>query len=328
MNHYKHLTIEEREKLFFFAAKGENLSRIAKRLGRSRSTIYREYARNANRKAEYLPSTAQQQYEMRRQRCRRRTKLQDPEILALVKDRILNHQWSPEQIAGWLRLNREEQYISYTTIYRAIYAGMFDTPQHRSQHQKGGMRKHLRHKGKRRHTKDFNDRRGKTSIDHEIDERPQEANDRSRIGDWEADTVAGKLGGPCLITLVDRKSGYLLCKKVPNKKPKEVAEGMIELLKSVPCKSVTPDRGHEFDHYRDVTAELGVLFYFARPHHPWQRGTNENTNGLLREYFPKQTDLSNISDDWIQCKVRELNLRPRKRLGFKSPLDIFLLHLT
>ena len=332
MSHYIHLTLIEREKLLFFAGMGYSAGQISKELGRSRSTIYRELKRNSKKTTGYWPAEAQKRYEKRRKRCRRRKLLEQPALYELVKDKFLNHQWSPEQIAGRLALEGSPFRISYNTIYRAIYAGMFDSPKHRPIPHKKGMKRYLRHKGKPRKAKNRTDRRGKIPISHTIAERPKEANERSRIGDWEADTVAGKLGGACLITLVDRKSGYLLCKKASSHSSPLIADGMVELLKPVPHHTITPDRGPEFGRHEQVTKAIGgTQFYFALPHHPWQRGSNENTNGLLREYFPKSTNLANISDALIQAKVTELNLRPRKRFKYRTPFEVFstnLLHLT
>ena len=327
MSQYKHLTLIEREKLLLFAARGFNAIQIARLLGRSRSTIYRELKRNASKATGYLPANAQKRYEKRRKRCRRHKLLENDTLYELVKDKFLNHQWSPEQIAGRLALEGSAYRISYNTIYRAIYAGMFDTPEHRPLHGKKGMKRHLRHKGKPRKTKNRTDRRGKITISHTIAERPEEATERSRIGDWEADTVAGTLGGAYLITLVDRSSGFLLCEKVLKRSPELVAEGMIKLLKPVPYHTVTPDRGSEFGKHEKVTEALhGTQFYFALPHHPWQRGTNENTNGLLREYFPKGKDLTNVSDALIHAWRKNLCKRfstkvkngAMKRGGFRS----------
>ena len=193
------------------------------------------------------------------------------------------------------------------------------------------MIRRLRHRGKPRKTKNPDSRRGKMAISHSIEERPEEANVRSRFGDWEADTVQGKARGPRLVTLVDRKSRYLLCKKVPTERMDEVAQAMIDCLEGYPCESITPDRGKEFSRHGRVTEATGAEFYFALPRHPWQRGTNENTNGLLREYFPKKTNLANVSDQEVQVVEDKLNHRPRKCLGYLSPFEVLFqipLHLT
>lgn len=211
--------------------------------------------------------------------------LDDPELYRYVKERFLEDQWSPEQISGRIKLEGSQYKISYNTIYRAIYAGQFDE-KNLSHGNRGAVRK-FRHRGKRRHTNDYEERRGKIQISHPISERPKEAEERSRLGDWEADTVAGKAGKACLVTLADRKSRYLPGGKSVAKKVDPVNEVIIRSLKGQFLESITPDRGKEFAKHNLVTEELDqVQFYFPLPHHPWQRGTSENTNGLLREYFP------------------------------------------
>ena len=149
---------------------------------------------------------------------------------------------------------------------------------------------------------------------------------------WEGDTVAGVKGKACLVTLVDRKSRYLVGGKADAKKADAVNAVMIQALQNEPLRSITPDRGKEFAKHAEVTAALDqVQFYFPLPHHPWERGTNENTNGLLREYFPKGKDLSDIPDSYIQKKFDELNKRPRKCLGYRTPFEVYhskVLHLA
>ena len=329
MCHYKHLTLEEREKILFFSAKEYSVTEIAKELGRNKSTISRELKRNREA-SQYLPSKAQQNYAKRRKACRPHKRLANPELLQLVREKFLEHQWSPEQIAGRLALEHHKTIISYVTIYRAIYSGMLDTGR-RSHGSRGVIRK-LRHRGKPRHSKQYEEHRGKIKISHDISQRPAGAANRSRRGHWEGDTMAGVKGKACLVTLVDRKSRYLIGGKADAKKADAVNAVMIQALQNEPLRSITPDRGKEFAKHAEVTAALDqVQFYFPLPHHPWERGTNENTNGLLREYFPKGKDLSDISDSYIQEKFDELNKRPRKCLGYRTPFEVYhskLLHLA
>lgn len=323
MSHYNHLTIKEREKLMSFRAKGFSITQIAQELGRHKSTISRELRRNS-KEEDYSPSAAQDNYKQRRQHCKAQKKLSNADLYQFVKDKFLVHQWSPEEISGRLKYESGNQCISTTTIYRAIYAGLFDTEdQKRSKGNRGAIRK-LRHHGKTRHTKGYQENRGKIKISHEICERPICANERKRIGDWEADTVVGKRDKACLLTLVDRKSRFLLSAKANAKRSLDVNKTMISCLKGEIVQTITPDRGKEFAKHHLVTEELdGVQFYFPLPHHPWQRGTNENTNGLLREYFPHGKDLTDIDDAYIQSKVDELNKRPRKCLGWKTPYEVY-----
>lgn len=331
MSHYKHLTLSEREKLMYFLAKGYSMRRIARELGRSASTISRELKRNTS-KGEYLPVKAEARYHKRRKKCRREKLLTNIRLYALVWDKFLNHQWSPEQIAGRLKLENYPYQISYRTIYRAIYSGMFDVSRKREPDGVHTAKRKLRHKGKPRRGKDYVEKRGQLTIPHTILERPEAAETRSRLGDWEADTVLGGKKGPCLLTLVDRRSRLLICRKLSRRSSKELAEAAIQALQDHPLETITPDRGTEFRYHERVTEGLGgVQFYFSLPHHPWQRGTNENTNGLLREYFPKGQDLTDVTQEAVQRVEDELNHRPRKILGYKTPAEIhfsILLHLT
>ena len=325
---YNHLSIFEREKILIYLTQGLSICQIAKQLGRSKSTISRELARNPG---EYLPSKAQANYHKRRKNCRAHKLLENPELLALVKKLFLDSHWSPEQIANRLKLEEYPIQISYKTIYRAIHSGMFDTSaQKRSTGNRGAIRK-LRHKGKPRKPKGYVSNRGKIPISHELKERPVEANERSRFGDWEADTIVGFNRKSGLLTLVDRKSRFLICRKLSRLGSKEVETAMIEALRGQALQSITPDRGREFQLHVNITKELGVEFYFPPPHQPWARGTNENTNGLLREYFPKGYDFNKLGDKDLQAVVEQLNRRPRKCLGYKTPAEVYFstpLHLA
>lgn len=325
---YNHLSITEREMLLIHLTQGLSICAIAKLLGRNKSTISRELARNADN---YLPSKAQARYKRRRKKCRPHKLLENPELFALVKKLFLERHWSPEQIAARLKLENYPIQISYKTIYRAIYAGMFDTPeQKRSEGNRGAIRK-LRHRGKPRRPKGYVSNRGKIPISNELGERPVEANERSRFGDWEADTIVGFNRKSGLLTLVDRKSRFLFAEKLTRLGSKEVKTAMIKALDGQPVHSITPDRGREFQLHGEVTAALGVPFYFPPAHQPWQRGTNENTNGLLREYFPKGYDFNTITDEQLQAVVDQLNHRPRKCLGYRTPAEVYfstMLHLA
>ena len=217
---------------------------------------------------------------------------------------------------------------SNSAEYSAIHSGILN-PDGTSP--KYVLRK-LRHHGKRRHKKGTKECRGKFVISHAIEERPASAENRSICGHWEADTVVGKQGKACLVTLVDRKSRYLLGGKARRKTAAAVNQVMGESLWGQPHLSVTPDRGKEFSKNVQLSEELDhVPFYFPAPHQPWKRGTNENTNGLLREYFQKGKDITNIPEEYIQRKFHELNLRPRKCLGYKTPYEVYfskVLHLV
>lgn len=327
MCHYNHLTLIEREKIMVFRSLGYSITNIGKKLNRSKSTISREIRRNYS-EGTYQAAIAQKEYKERRLACRPHKRLDDPELLSFVKDKIFNHQWSPEQVDKRLVLERHHTVISYSTIYRGIQSGYFGDEELPV---RAVLRK-LRHHGKKRHKKGTEEHRGKIKISNDIKDRPSGAENRSRRGHWEADTVIGKAGKACLVTLVDRKTRFLLGGKAEAKTADAVNKVMIEALKNEPLKSITPDRGKEFSKHEDVTAELDkVKFYFPLPHQPWQRGTDENTNGLLREYFPKGQDITDVPAEYIQQVYDEINHRPRKCLGYKTPYEAYYsktLHLT
>ena len=203
--------------------------------------------------------------------------------------------------------------MSFSTIYRYIYRHLLPNI---------SSEKNLRRRGKFQRP----DKAMYNSVkpDRYIHEWSDVIKKRQRIGDWEGDTVAGKASGPCLVTLADRMSRFLISRKAAKKNSMHVRDIMIQCLEGQPLHSITPDRGKEFARHAEVTDALNnVQFYFPQPHQPWQRGTNENTNGLLREYFPKGSDLSKYSDEQIQNKVDELNKRPRKCLGYRTPYEVY-----
>lgn len=336
MSHYKHLTIEEREKLYLLKGQGKSICEIGRELNRSASTISRELKRGHSWRHPYTPSAAQYRYKQRRKHCGPKRILSNEPFRKQIQRLIEDQQWSPEQIANRLKLEGSPLQISYTSIYRAIHAGVFDPPGGKSH-----MRKEyrfvckLRHKGKKQKKSGMKQRQGKYSEANKLRDRPEEANQRTCIGHWEADTVAGAKGKACLVTITDRRSRYLLAAKASSKTSEAVKEKMIELLGALPpsaVRTITPDRGSEFAQYEAISAAVyHSVFYFPPPHAPWERGTNENTNGLIREYLPKNKDMTDVSDKFIYDFVYKMNHRPRKCLGWRSPYEIFtglVLHLT
>ena len=328
---YTHLTIEERECLLILLKNGKNITEISKLMGRSKSTISRELKRNSTPEG-YSCLQADAKYHERRKQCRRHRLFENEAMKAKVLELFLERQWSPEQIANRLKIEGSSFQVSYSTIYRAIYDHTLEpAPLPRCQR---GLARQLRHKGRTRHKKGHEENRGKFPVSHSIQERPQEADERKVIGYIESDTMLGKHASECLVTNVDMASRFLIAKKVPKKQSILVSNCMIEMFKEFPkgvIKSFTPDRGNEFKKHALVTKELGVEFYFPPAHAPWYRGSNENTNGLLREYFPKGFDFSRVTDDEIQQIVLTLNTRPRKCLNWKTPFELFFnksLHLT
>lgn len=334
MSHYKHLTIEERESLYLLKGQGYSVRRIAAALGRSASTVSRELGRNKRSHRPYSPSAAQRRYVQQRKRCGRKRILVDTWKREQIRHYIQDLHWSPEEIEHRLCLEDSPFQISCTTIYRAISAGLYD-PKQKYVRKDGRFSRFLRRKGKKRRKNGHENKQGKYQIEHTISQRPAEAEQRLEPGHFEADTVSGKHGSGCILTLVDRYSRFLLARRLPCAEAVAVQTAMVELLGALPPekrKTVTPDRGREFARYQAVEQALtGITFYFADPHAPWQRGTNENTNGLLREMFPKYSDFSAFSDAFLDDFVFLMNFRPRKCLDWRAPFEIFfgsLLHLT
>lgn len=320
---YKHISVEEREDIMCLRAEGKGVREIARRLHRDKSTVSRELSRNgcpaASRpRRAYRASAAQRRYELRRLLCRRRRRLADPALLSLVQSLVVGRRWSPEQVAGRIALERGAAAVSASTIRRAIGRRDLDTPDLRL----AGVRasSSLRRGGRRRRRR--GDRRGDIPVPHELAERPAEASDRSRLGDWEADTVVGRGGGPCLVTMVDRRSGLLVGGRARARTKDAVADVEVAALSGQPARTVTPDRGKEFAGWGRVTEATGAEFYLCAAHHPWEKGCVENANGLLRQYFPKGTDFSAVADEEVLAVYDELNRRPRKRLGWLTPWEV------
>lgn len=319
---YTHFTTEERESLVRYQAAGLKQSEMARRLKRSQSSISRELRRNGEADGRYSGSAAEEKYRQRRKRCVRKRLLDDPMRNKLVTEKLLEY-WSPEQIAGRLNVSRAELRVSYSTIYRAIHAGRLEI-----------SKKCLRRKGRRASPHD-EETRGRLHGHKTIHERPRAADTRSQFGHWEGDTLQGAQGKGAVATFVDRRSGFLVACLLPNRKAKVLAQAQCAAFAAFPpslLRSFTVDNGNEFFDYKDVEQRLGTKQFFADPGCPGQRGLNENTNSLLRQYFPKKFDFSTISPRQLQVVVNSLNTRPRKRLGFRSHNDCFprqrLLHFT
>lgn len=301
---YTHITREERYQIYALKKAGHKQNEIAEVLERSESTISRELKRNSGRRG-YRPKQAHSK-SMERQAINARTI--DNATWQFAQDRLLE-QWSPEQISGHAAISPE-------TVYQRVYADK----------KSGGLLwKNLRCQKQRRKRYGKAERRGTIPNRLSIDDRPSIVESRSRIGDWEADTVIGKSHRQAIVSIVERKTGFTLIRKVERKTASAVSLAMIGLLKPHRKKvlTITSDNGKEFSGHEEIAKKLKADFYFAHPYSSWERGTNENTNGLIRQYFPKNRDFTTITQQEIDTAMERLNNRPRKRLGYKTPSQVF-----
>lgn len=310
---YKQLTSEQRYTISVLLQKKFSLSFIAETIGVSVSTVSREINRNSNEKGIYNCHLAIL-------RARRRNsnnpgnRSVKPYVRSRVFELIRHEQWSPEEVSGWLR--REEGIkVSKSTIYNWIAAS--------SPHHKDNIRKHLRHGEHKGRTSNMS---GSALISNRvsIDERPVEADGRS-IGDWEMDTIVGKNGKGAIVTLVDRKSCYMLMEKLETgKQTVPLAHAVVRLLREsqLPVRTITTDNGSEFAAHEIIARELGTTVYFAHPYSSWEKGAIENMNGLIRQYIPKKTNFKGISKGMIKHIIEKLNNRPRKKNQFQKPKDM------
>ena len=304
---YQHLSQIERYQIFTLMKTGQNQTQIAQFLGRSKSTISREVRRNRGLRG-YRPAQAQRHCEVR-SLCSRNARRICPEVWQEATSQI-SMQWSPEQVAGKLP-------VSHEALYQRIYADKVSG---------GGLWKNLRcQKKRRKRYASGHDRRGQIIGRRPISARPAHVESRRRIGHWEGDTVIGAGHQHAIVSLVERKSGYAVLAKVGHKTADLVSAAIIKGLTPLAAavKTITFDNGKEFAGHADIDEALGSHSYFAEPYSSWQRGSNENLNGLIRQYVPKKRPLSTVTDQEIKMIQDRLNHRPRKRLGFKTPHEVF-----
>jgi IS30 family transposase len=309
---YRQITYAERYTLGLLRRQGLSPAAVARVLGRHRSTIVREVRRNRTRHdGGYRPQLADWYARGRRSRSRRNRR-----FTAAEWDRVealLRREWSPEQVAGWLRRHRLLA-ISHETIYRYIWA---------DKRYGGTLYLHLRgaRKQRRKRYRSY-DSRGRLAGKRPITARPAAVEERTQVGHWEVDTMLGAgQAGPCVLSLVERKTGYVLLGKLRRRTTSEVNRRATQLIRHQrrPVRTITADNGTEFHGYAALERTTGTRFYFATPHHAWERGTNENTNGLLRQYLPKGQSMDNLTQHDCNRIATKLNRRPRKRLGFRTP---------
>ena len=315
---YQHLSIEEREELARLSLLGVPQSEIARGLDRDRSTIWRELRRNGQ-EGEYQAYRAQVQARRRRKKAKAPWKLEYEPLKRYVKAKLLLA-WSPEQIAGRLRVDfpRDERMrISHETIYGWVWA---------DKREGGDLWLHLRQsRRKNRKRRSGRELRGSMPGRVGIEARPAVVEKRKRFGDWESDTVVGSNQRGALGTHVERKSGYLLAVKLPDKKAPTFTRRTVRAFRSdpeLPRETMTVDNGKEFADFKNLEVELGVSVYFARPYHSWERGLSENTNGLIRQFIPKTADLRKLSKRDLDKVTDLINNRPRKRHGYRSPVEV------
>ena len=323
---YQHFSVEERESLQYMWWERKSVRAMAKALNRSPSSVSRELKRNfPEQREQYTSRLAHVRALVKRKSRGRHDRLKNEAIRAYVVNH-LKEGWSPEQISGRIKIDLQQK-ISHEAIYQYIYARV----------RSGGMLKdgledlriYLRRKRKRRLGKGFRaTKRVRLLPGRLIDTRPNIVEKRARIGDWESDTVESCSHKPGINTLVDRKTGFVLITKLGSKTSVSTAEAVTKRLDGLPAHTITTDNGSENQNWKLVESITGAQWYFANPYHSWERGTNENTNGLIREYFPKKTDFTRIPEEEICMAERKLNTRPRKRLNFLTPLESFSVALA
>lgn len=331
------LSLEEREEIFAGVMRGDSIRQIARCLGRTPSTVQHELRRNMPRQLyrprhanpgrprttpwEYRPSLAQRRAEVSARRPKPAKLASNPELRSLVQAK-LTRRLSPEQAAAELKRefpSRAEMWVSHETIYQSIYV-----------QGRGALRRELAvclrtGRALRRPQRSAEQRRGRIPGLVSISERPAEVEDRAVPGHWEGDLVIGRSGKSAVGTLVERKTRFLMLLRLPHgQSASDVEEAMLAATKRLPqmfWKSLTWDRGREMTRHAQITLATGLQIYFCDPAKPWQRGSNENTNGLLRQYFPKGSDLSDYTQEDLDTVAAEMNSRPRKTLGWETPAE-------
>jgi IS30 family transposase len=315
------LTFAEREEIALFKAAGDSVRLIAERVGRSPSTISRELRRNADPRGGYRATSAHALAWERAARPKP-AKLATNLVLRSKVEHDLKKRYSPEQIAGRLRVEfpgQPEMWVSTETIYQSLYV-----------QSRGALRRELTAclrtgRALRHPSRHAGQRKNRIPDMINISERPPEAADRAVPGHWEGDLIIGKRNLSAIGTLVERTSGYTMLLHLPDGyRPEQVRDALAAKIKTLPealRRSLTWDQGPEMRDWKMVRVDAGIEIFFCDPHKPWQRGTNENTNGLLRQYFPKGTDLSVHDSSMLDGVADELNDRPRKRLGFRKPIE-------
>lgn len=317
---YKHLSLEEREKLYALNGQGLSLREIGKRLKRSDTTLGRELKRNAKYGVEYIPCRAQRLSDKRGWRQRYKAPLKKPLIFLYVREHLREDRWSPDVIAGRLKLDHPGESISYETIYRYIYSKRMRRYEY-WQYLTLGRRKRMK-KGGRRVRSEYS---GKIPGSVSIDLRPQAVNDRVEAGHWETDNVIGKqTDKSALSTTVERIILLTLVDKLVDRSARVKTDAVVKRLSKFPedlRKTITQDNGAENSYHQEIADKLSLDVFFCHSYASWEKGTNENTNGRLRRYIPKGVSIDEITEDQVKEVERKLNSTPRKKLGYLTPYE-------
>jgi len=317
-NMAKQITSDQRNEIYALKRAGHKQKDIARLLHKDPSSISRELKRNRNEVGRYLARPAKLKTKKRRINANKRfKKIENDEALRRYVVKKLKKYWSPEQIAGRWNRQYKEKHIGKDSIYKFVYEKRKD------------LIKYLRcQKGKyrRRYGTRLREKQREEQKKRRIDQRPEIINFRQRIGDWEGDTIRGQGNSGHLLTNVERKSGYLVSAKLDRATVENVNDFTIKYFRNIPRGkrlSITYDNGSEFSGYDIIEEQLGMTAYFAFPYHSWERGTNENTNGLMRQFFPNKSRFDNITKEHLSEVVRLINNRPRKRLKYLTPHEVF-----
>lgn len=315
---YRQLTSHDRYILAALKKQGLSIQQIAKNLGFHRSTIYRELQRNSCHHTDgaYRPSKAERRTRARRSRSRRNHHYGDADF-SIVRH-FLRKKWSPEQIVGHIRrFELMQRRMSHETIYQYVWCDKANG---------GRLWTYLRQSPKQRRKRyRAYDSRGRMADKRHISERPSSVESRRTKGHWEIDTVMGHGSTDCIVTLVERKTGFVQIGKLKDRTTASLNKRTLALINRHPktFKTITADNGTEFHQYRHIEKQSAVRFYFATPHHSWERGSNENTNGLIRQYLPKGQSMRKLTQQQCDVIASNLNSRPRKRLNYKTPEECF-----
>ena len=312
---YHQLTRDKRCQLYTLMKRGDSIPSIAKELGVHPSTLYRELKRNSGKRG-YRYHQANETSEKRRRNASNQNSKMKPEVIGVIEEKLLL-KWSPVQISGWLKKQVDFVSVSHETIYKYVWE---------DKRKGGSLYKEFRHKGKK-----YN-RRGKVTAGRgcipnriDIDKRPKIVEEKSRLGDWELDTIIGKNQSGVIVSMVERRSKLTKLVQLPRRTADAVGQALIDSLTPIKgfVHTLTADNGKEFAGHTTVAKLLEAGFYFAKPYHSWERGLNEHTNGLVRQYFPKTMRFDEITTEKLMEVEILLNNRPRKILGFSTPQEIF-----